>query len=54
MLMFAGKVHHLRHFGLCDLVRKKNAVFADSMLVDVHHDAMRRLVIGNLTLGTPT
>ena len=27
LLMFAGKVHHLRHFGFCDLVRK-HAAFA--------------------------
>jgi hypothetical protein len=44
MLMFAGKVHHLRHLGFCHLLRK-DATVADSMLVNVHHDAMCRLVI---------
>ncbi len=42
--MFAGKVHNLRHFCFRDLVRE-DAAFANSMLMHVHHDAMRRLVI---------
>ena len=39
LLMFAGKVHHLRHFGFRNLVRK-HAAFAEFMLVNVHDDAM--------------
>src|SRR5439155_3624667 len=38
MLMFAGKVHHLRHLGLGHLVGV-DAAFPDAVLVDVHHDA---------------
>src|SRR5207342_1311244 len=44
MLMFAGKVHDLRHFGLRNLVGEYPA-FTDPVLMDVHHDAMRRLVV---------
>ena len=42
--MFAGKVHDLRHFGLRNLVGEYPA-FTDPMLVNMHHDAMRRLLI---------
>jgi hypothetical protein len=38
MLVFAREIHHLRHFGLSDLVRE-NATFADSMLMYVQHDS---------------
>src|SRR5262249_40460069 len=38
MLVFACKVHHLRHLRFGDLVRE-NAAFADSVMVDVQHDA---------------
>ena len=38
MLMFAGKVHHLRHFGLGHLIGE-DAAFADAVLMHVHHDA---------------
>ena len=41
--MFAGKVHHLRHFGLGHFVGE-NATFADPVLVHMHHDAVRRFV----------
>src|SRR5271163_1582901 len=44
MLMFAGKVHDLRHFGFGDLVSEHPA-FADAVLVHMHHDAMGRLGI---------
>jgi hypothetical protein len=44
MLVFAGKVHNLRHFRFCDLVRE-NTAFADTVLVYVHHDSMRRFVV---------
>ena len=44
MLMFAGKVHDLRHFGLGHLVGE-NPAFADPVLVHMHHDPMRRLLV---------
>src|SRR5262245_49208890 len=44
MLVFACKVHHLRHLVLGDLVRI-NATFADSVVMDVQHDAGRRLAV---------
>src|SRR5580698_1795220 len=44
MLMFAGKVHNLRHLGFGDLVGK-NPALPDPMLVHMHHDAMRRFAI---------
>src|SRR6516225_10763994 len=44
MLVFSGKVHHLRHFCLGHLVRI-NAAFADSMVMDVEHDAGRAFAI---------
>jgi len=42
--MFAGKVHDLRHFGLRDLVGEYPA-FTDPMLMHMHHDPVRRLMI---------
>src|SRR5579871_4097534 len=44
MLMFAGKVHNLRHFCLSNLVGEHSA-FADPMLMHVHHDPVCRLVV---------
>src|SRR5262252_9647949 len=44
MLMFAGKVHNLRHFSFGNLVRK-NTTLADTVLMHMHHDPMRRFVI---------
>jgi hypothetical protein len=44
MLVFAGKVHNLRHFGFRDLVRE-NTTFADTVLMYMHHDTMRRFVV---------
>src|SRR5262249_51831214 len=44
MLVFAGKVHHLRHLGLGHLVGVDPAL-ADSMLVHVHHDPMGGFVV---------
>src|SRR6185436_17287072 len=37
MLMFAGKVHHLRHLGFRHFIGK-NATFADAVVMDVKHD----------------
>ena len=37
MLVLAGKVHHLRHLGLGDLIGE-HASLADSMMMDVEHD----------------
>ena len=42
--MFAGKVHDLSHFRFRHLIGE-NPAFADPMLVHVHHDSLRRLVI---------
>jgi hypothetical protein len=42
--MLPGEVHNLRHFGFSNLVGE-NAAFADPMLVHVHHDALRTLVV---------
>ena len=42
--MFSRKVHNLRHFRFCDLVRI-NAAFADSVVMDMQHDARRGLPI---------
>ena len=44
MLVLAGKVHHLRHLGLRDLVRK-NPAFPDPVVVDVQHDPGRILTV---------
>ena len=44
MLVFARKVHHLRHLGFRDLVRKY-AAFADAVMVDMEHDARRGLAV---------
>jgi hypothetical protein len=44
MLVFAGKVHNLRHFGFRDLICE-NTAFADAVLMYVHHDPMRRFVV---------
>src|SRR5690242_20850326 len=44
MLVFAGKVHNLRHFSLSNLIRV-NATFADAVLMHMHHDPVRRFVI---------
>ena len=37
MLMFAGKVHDLRHLGLSHLVGK-DAAFADAVVMHMQHD----------------
>jgi len=42
--MFTGKVHNLRHFGFRHFIGV-NPAFAYSVLVDMHHDAMRGLGI---------
>ena len=42
--MFAGKVHNLRHFGFSHFV-SKNSTFADTVLMHMHHNPMRRVVI---------
>jgi len=39
MLVFAGKVHHLRHLGLGHLV-SINAALTDPMLMHVHHNSV--------------
>src|ERR1700691_1386999 len=44
MLVFAGKVHNLRHFGFGHFVGKDTA-FADAVLMHMHHDPVRRLVV---------
>ena len=44
MLMFAGKVHNLRHFCFRHLIGEDTA-FADAVLMHMHHDPVRRLVI---------
>src|SRR5215469_11621502 len=44
MLVFAGKVHNLRHFSFGDLVRV-NATFADTVLMYMHHDPVRRFMV---------
>ena len=44
MLVFAGKLDHLRHLGLCHLVGIY-AALADPMLMHLHHDFMCGLVI---------
>src|SRR6266481_2659071 len=43
MLVFAGKVHDLRHLGLGHLVGVDPA-FADAVLMHVHHNSMGRFV----------
>ncbi len=35
--MLTRKIHDLRHFGFGDFIRK-DAAFADSVMVDVKHD----------------
>ena len=40
--MFPGKVHNLRHFGFSHFVGEDPA-FADSVLMHMHHDLVRRL-----------
>jgi hypothetical protein len=37
MLVLPGKIHHLRHFGLGDLVGK-DAADPDAAAMHVHHD----------------
>ena len=37
MLVFSSEVHHLRHFGFRDLIRK-NATLTDAVMVDMQHD----------------
>src|ERR1700733_12721273 len=44
MLMFSGKVHDLRHFGLGNLIGE-DAAFPDPVLMHMHHDPMGRLLI---------
>jgi hypothetical protein len=44
MLMFAGKVHNLRHFSFRHLVRIDPAL-PDSVVVDVQHDSCGSLAI---------
>jgi hypothetical protein len=43
MLVLPRKIHHLRHFGLGDLVRE-NPADADSPPMHVQHDAGRFLM----------
>ena len=42
MLVLAGEIHHLRHFGLGHLIGE-HAALADAVVVDVQHDAGRVL-----------
>ena len=42
--MFAGKVHHLRHFGLSDFVGVDTA-FADPVMVNVEHNSRRGFAV---------
>src|ERR1700676_2675809 len=44
MLVFAGKVHNLRHFGLRHLVGVDSA-FPDPVLVHMHHDPVGGLLV---------
>src|SRR6476469_895117 len=44
MLMFAGKVHDLRHFGFGDLVGEHTAL-ADPVVVHVQHNASRSFAV---------
>src|SRR3954451_18808865 len=44
MLVFASKVHDLRHLGLGYLVGV-DSTLADAMLVHVHHDSLGSLVV---------
>src|SRR5215813_13821459 len=44
MLMFAGKVHHLRHFSFGDLVCV-DAALADPMVMNMQHDSGRGLMV---------
>jgi hypothetical protein len=44
MLMFAGKVHHLRHFCFGHFVGE-NAAFTDAVVMDMQHDSGRRFVV---------
>ena len=44
MLVLAGKVHYLRHFGFSDLLCKY-AAFADAVMMDMQHDLGRRVTI---------
>jgi hypothetical protein len=37
MLMFAREIHHLRDFGLRDLV-SEHATFADAVMMNMQHD----------------
>lgn len=42
--MLAGKIHHLRHLGLGNLV-SVHAAFTDPVMMNVQHDLRRRLHI---------
>ena len=44
MLVLAGEIHHLRHFGLRYLIRK-DAAHANTAAMDVQHDASRFLTV---------
>src|SRR6478736_3157121 len=44
MLMFACKVHHLCHLGLCNFIRI-DATFADPVVVDMQHNSCGGFVI---------
>src|SRR5262245_35884673 len=44
MLVLAGEVHHLRHFGLGHLIGVY-PTFADPMVMNMQHDSGRRLVV---------
>src|ERR1044071_2136297 len=44
MLMFAGKVHHLRHFSFGDLVCV-DAALTNPMVMNMQHDSGRGLVV---------
>ena len=42
--MFAGKVHHLRHFCFGDFIRE-DATFADPVMMHMQHDSRRGLAV---------
>src|SRR5215472_7380877 len=44
MLVLAGEVHDLCHFGLGDLIGV-NATFANSVIVNMHHDPRRGVAV---------
>ena len=44
MLVFAGEVRHLHHLGFGHFVGI-DAAFANTMLMHMHHDSLRRLMV---------